>query len=149
MVRIKIIQGGCGIEYKDANGTARHTLKTPESGPFECDEAQAERLVGLRVAIYVDEPQRELPEVSQIVEDTPLEEKEQNVTDEEPEEMTYAEQLEGMTYNELKKLAADTGVKPAGNKKADYVAALVAAEEEIDDEDDGDELPELSAVDPE
>ena len=61
-----------------------------------------------------------------------------------------AEQLEEMDYNALKALAADMGVVPKGKKKADYIAASVAAEVEIGEEEDPDnDLPELSAADPE
>ena len=47
MVKIKVIFGGCGIEYIDNHGNTRHALKTPEDGPFDCQEDVAERLVSL------------------------------------------------------------------------------------------------------
>ena len=132
MAKIRITQGGCGVYYTDANGTRRHALKTPESGAFECDDAQAARLVGLGVAEYADDQR------------TPAQE-------EKPAQSGHlaAEQLEALDYNALKKLAADMGVEPTGKKKADYIAAIVAAEVDIDEEDDSDELPELDAADPE
>lgn len=145
-VCIKITRGGCGIKYTDEKGNARHALKTPADKPFDCDAEQAERLVALGVAEYVAKPG------VQIVE---------NKTDGEDDGKDGvpktghldAEQLEKMDYNELKKLAADMGVKPEGQKKADYIAAIAAAEVEIDDdeddEDDDDELPDLNAADPE
>lgn len=148
MAKIKVTRGGCGIAYKDANGITRHALKTPENGPFECDDAQAARLVGLGVAEYVgahtpvgDNQQQEQPDGSQ-----------------ETEKATGhldAEQLETMTNEQLKALAADMGVDVTGcKKKADYITAIVAVEvelgDEVDpDEDDGNELPELNAADPE
>ena len=140
MAKIKIICGGCGIQYTDANGSARHALKTPESGPFECDDAQAARLVTLGVAEYV---------AAKVAEPAP-----QADGSQEPKKSTGhldAAQLETMTNEQLKKLAADMGVDLTGcKKKADYIAAIVAAEVEPGDEDDPDnELPELSAVDPE
>lgn len=139
-IRVKC---GCGITYRDANGVERHALKTPENGPFECDDAQADRLVKLEVAEYVNDlgwravadpvPQ---PDGSQ-----------------EPEKKTVSldkEQLEAMDYNKLKKLAADIGVKPKGSKKADLVAAISAAEVEIEDPEDlDDDLPDLSTAEPE
>ena len=68
-----------------------------------------------------------------------------------------AEDLEKWDFNDLRKLAADMGVKPEGKKKADYIAAIVAAEVTAGDdeaENDGegtgdDELPDLGAADPE
>lgn len=136
--RIKITRGGCGIKYTDEHGNARHALKTPEDGAFDCEAEQAERLVGLGVAEYVgEEPvaQADAQQVSGHLD---------------------AAALEEMDYNELKKLAADMGVVPEGKKKADYIAALVAVEVEADGEEetDGEEdpdndMPELNAADPE
>ena len=161
MATIKVKYGGCGIKYTDANGNARHALKTPESGPFECDDAQAARLVGLGVAEYVNdlgwkkvadpEPQ---PDAQQ---EEPVQEPVEPA--QEPEKKMghlSAEDLEKWDYNELKKLAADMGVVPEGRKKSDYIAAIVAVEVELgpevdpDDVDDPDnDLPDLTAADPE
>ena len=144
MKKIRVLYGGCGIKYTDANGNARHALKTAENGPFECDDAQADRLVKLGVAAYVEEEKAAQP-----------------VDPSEPSQTLSghldAADLEKWDYNDLKALAADMGVKPASQKKADIIAALVAVEVEVDAEDavedpdaeDPDELPELSAADPE
>lgn len=143
MTKIRVIRGGCGISYKDKNGTARHALRTPEHGPFVCDDAQAARLVSLGVAVYVNE-QQAAPEP-----------KADPAAGGEPEKTTGhldPEQLEAMEYNELKKLAADMGVTPKGKKKADLIEAIATAEVEPGDEvdpDDEDGLPELGAADPE
>lgn len=148
MAKIKIIKGGCGIVYKDAHGTARHALRTPEHGPFECDDAQAARLVRLGVAEYVTTQQaaKEPENSSKEPEQTP---------GSEPEKTTGhldRVQLESMDYNELKKLAAEIGAAPTGKKKADLIDAIAAVEVEPGDEvdpDDEDELPDLDAADPE
>ena len=135
---IKITRGGCGIKYTDAKGNPRHALKTPKDGPFNCDAAQAERLVALGVAEYVTLPAGEddsndsgvacgVPKLGHL----------------------DAEQLESMDYNDLKKLAAEMGVKPEGKTKADYIAALVAVAVEGAPTDDEDAPPALGAVDPE
>lgn len=132
MIRVKC--GGCGIKYTDANGSERHALKTPESGPFECDDAQAERLVGLGVAEYVGLQWR------QVVDPAP-----RACEAQKDAARLDAAQLETMTNEQLKALAADMGVVVSGcKKKADYIAAIVADEAEPDDE-----LPDLSAADPE
>lgn len=143
MAKIRVIRGGCGISYKDKNGTARHALRTPEHGPFVCDDAQAARLVSLGVAVYVNE-QQAAPEPKADPAAGGVPEKTTGHLD--------PEQLEAMEYNELKKLAADMGVTPKGKKKADLIEAITAAEVEPGDEvdpDDEDELPELGAADPE
>ena len=166
MAKIKVRYGGCGIKYTDGNGMERHALKTPESGPFECDDAQAERLVGLGVADYVNEDgwlkladETPAPQADAQQEETGEPAQDPEETAQEPEKRMghlSAEDLETWDYNELKKLAADMGVVPKGKKKADYIAAIVAVEVELgpevdpDDVDDPDnDLPVLSAADPE
>ena len=144
MTVIKITSGGCGVKVINENGTELNVLKTPKDGPFECDIEQAKRLVNLGVA--------ELVSPWTVPEDE----------DERPGQTSGhldAEQLESMNYNDLKKLAADMGVKAESNKKADLIAAIVAAEveagEETEDEDedgeteDEDGLPNLTPADPE
>lgn len=154
MTVIKVTRGGCGINYTDAHGNTRHTLKTPENGPFECDIDQAQRLIDLGVAELVSPwtiPEGDAAQSDEQQGDTDEQQEEQADGSQETEEATGrldAEQLEGMDYNELKKLAADMGVEPEGKKKSDYIAAIVAAEVKPGDEDD-DELPELNAADPE
>lgn len=147
MAKIKVKQGGCGIKYTDAHGNARHALKTHESGAFECDDAQAERLVRMGVAAYVTEKAAE--PVTQV----DAQQEGQADGSQEPEKLTGhldAAQLETMTNDQLKNLAGDLGVDITGcKKKADYIAAITAVEVEIGDEDDGDELPDLGAADPE
>lgn len=122
MKKIRVTRGGCGICYTDANGVKRHALKTPENGAFECGDEQADRLVRLGVAAYVGSAEK------------PAQQADAN--------------LEGWSYNELKKLAAEMGVEVKGNKKADYIAAIAAEEVEAGAEDD--ELPpDLDVADPE
>ncbi len=151
MIKIRVTRGGCGISYNDEHGTKRHALKTPEDGPFMCDEAQAERLVRLGVAAYVTGKAPEVPQDPDADTDP---------DNQEPEKATGhldAAELESWDYNQLKKLAADMGVTPKGKKKADLIAAITAAEVEPGndtdpDEGDGsedDDLPELGAADPE
>lgn len=136
MAKIRVTTGGCGITYKDENGIARHALKTAESGPFECDSAQAERLVRLGVAAYEtaageDEGQEE-PEAKETSGPRPN-----------PDPET-------MDYNDLKKLAVDLNAEPKSQKKADLIAAIKAAMTRPGDEtEDEDALPKLGAADPE
>lgn len=136
MKKIRVTRGGCGITYTDAHGVKRHALKMPEDGPFECDDAQADRLVRLGVAAYVT---AKAPEAQQ-----------------EPAKTTGhldAAELESWEYNQLKKLAADMGVTPKGKKKADLIAAITAVEvtpdNEVEPDDEDDNPPELGAADPE
>lgn len=143
MAKIRVIQGGCGITYNDGNGVARHALKTAENGPFECDAAQADRLVRLGVAAYVATPNEQAVPTEGV-----NQEADQQTGDSEDNKTTgrlAAAELESWDYNELKKLAADMGVEPKGKKKADYIAAIASVEVDLDD----DAQPNLGAVDPE
>lgn len=147
MRKIRVTRGGCGISYTDAHGVKRHVCKKPEEGPFECDDAQADRLVRLGVATYVT---TKAPEAQQ----EPEENEDQDP--QEPAETTGhldAAELENWEYNQLKKLAADMGVTPKGKKKADLIAAITAVEvtpgNEVEPDDEDDTPPELAAADPE
>ena len=148
MAMIKVKQGACGINYTDEHGKARHTVKSPEDKPFEVDDVQAARFVNLGVAEYVSTLKAE--------DVTPADEQEEKAEAAQETVTGVAHlstaELELMDFNELKRLAADMGVKPSGKKKADYVAAIAAVEVEHGpeiDPDDEDDLPELSAADPE
>ena len=138
MKKIRITRGGCGICYTDSNGVNRHALKTPENGAFECSDEQADRLVRLGVAVYVEDVKQQ--------DDTDT--KQDGETESTMKAHLDAEELENWDYNELKKLAAELGVEPAGKKRADYIAAIVAEEVEVSVDDD--ELPpDLNVADPE
>lgn len=153
---IKVTRGGVGIKYTDAKGNARHALKTAEDKPFECDDAQAERLVGLDVAEYVDELDcEEEANAPQNVDEGDAQNDAQNgdgdgSEDGKSDDRLTAEALEKWDYNDIKALAADMGVNPEGKKKGDYINAILSAQAEAEtDEDDEDGLPNLSAADPE
>ena len=138
MKKIRVTRGGCGICYTDSNGVKRHALKTPENGDFECSDEQADRLVRLGVAVYVEDVKQQ--------DDTDT--KQDGETESTTKTHLDAEELESWDYNELKKLAAEMGVEPLGKKKADYIAAIVAEEVEVSVDDD--ELPpDLNVADPE
>lgn len=153
MKKIKVTQGGCGINFPNGNGGLKFELKTTADKPFYCDDAQADRLVRLGVAAYVGETQgKAVDPATEHIGEEPAE------TAQEPEKVyghLSAENLETWDYNDLKKLAADMGVEPKGKKKADYIAAIVAEEVELGPEvdpeelEDPDELPELGVADPE
>lgn len=131
MRKIKITAGTVG--FYDTNGC--FVKKDTNDKPFECDDKTAAHFVSMDVAEYIGAGNSE--------------------SGNPPAKVCGhldTEQLEGMDYNALKALAADMGIKPKGNKKSDYIAALVAADVEADAEDvaeDPDDLPELGAVDPE
>ena len=141
MAKIKVTVGGCGIEYKEANGT-RYMLKTANDSAFECDDAQATRLVSLGVAEYAEKAQAAAPAANP---DAANQQDEETVTGH-----LDPERLATMTNEQLKNLAGDLGIDVTGcKKKADYIDAIVAVEVEAGGIEDGDELPDLDAADPE
>ena len=146
MKKIRVTRGGCGICYTDANGVKRHALKTPENGAFECGDEQADRLVRLGVAAYVGSAEKPAQQAD-------AEPEQSNEPEQTVKGHLSAEDLEGWDYNELKKLAADMGVTPKSNKKADLIAAIAAVEvtpgDEVEPDDEDDNPPELGAADPE
>ena len=134
MRKIRVTVGTVG--YYDAKHA--HKRMTAADGPFECEDTQAEHFVSAGVAEYV----------GGVIEADEADE--QEVTGH-----LAKSQLEEMTIQQLQNLAGDLGVDVTGcKKKADYVAAIAAAEVNAggmaDDEDtDGDALPDLNAADPE
>lgn len=138
MAKIRVIQGGCGVSYKDANGVDRYACRTAESGAFECDDVLAERFVHMGVAEYVaSDGQAD----KKVLNDMP--DGKTNVTGAQ-KRTQEAGRLGKLEYNELKKLAAEMGLEPRSQKKADLIAAISEA-----DEGETDELPQLKAADPE
>ena len=126
MVEIKVTRGGVGVVETDAAGKNRYICKTAADGPFFVAAERAAELVRLGVAQYspfFDPSERAAEDVSRV----------EMATGAGPIEIDGAghldpDQLEGMTYAELKKLAADIGAKPTGSKKADLIAAIMAVE---------------------
>lgn len=135
MAKIRIKQGGYGLEFHDGT-VVRHVLKTPESGPFECDDAEAAYLVRRGTAEYVqdaEKPAAAAPIAKAV-----------------PSGPHTRRQLEAMEYKDLKILAEKgLGLKLESKKKADIIEAIEEAEDgtmikdepdpdDIEDEDPGD-----------
>lgn len=149
MKTIRIIRGGCGVSYKDENGVARHALKTPESGPFQCDDTQADRFVRLGVAAYEETPAETQQEVPPKAKDKKTEQPDESQQNKTVKGHLDAAELESWDYNKIVKLAADLGVTSNSKKKEDLIAAIVAEEVEIPSEEDDDVPPAPEAADPE
>lgn len=151
MVRIQVICGGCGIEYKDEHGNLRHMLKTSEDGPFDCEEEAAARLVSLGVAVYAARewvPAKEgvaadrLPVAPQFL----LEEGNGEETEILREGMLEEGQLRNMKVRDLENLARSLGLDTRKcTKKEDYVNLILA---EAGEEDEEEEPPSLKAEAP-
>lgn len=105
---IKIVKGIYG--YRNADGVI--TPKTENSEPFELTKEMEERLVKLGVAVQTDKVAPVQPE-------------------------SREEELEKMSYEDIKKLAKELGIKQG--KKEDMIAEILETEE---DEEEG---PDLSA----
>ena len=130
---------------KIVNGVYGHYIngkvvpKDKNAEPFELTPEQEERLVNLGVAKYVGgtEPVgEEAPsnEAAPVEDDAPVEE---------------GKSLDDMTVNELRELGKEYGLTfKVGMKKADMVAAILAASDEAAPvEDDGEDAPSFDAAD--
>lgn len=150
MAVIKAILGGLGVKFTDAAGNSRFMLKTPADKPFECEDTLAAHFVELGVAEYA-EPEHVYAEAIIIPDNA------QEVAEAKKAGATIGhidpKELESMTIEQLKNLADDMSIDVAGcKKKADYVAAIAAIEVVVPEDaivDGEDDLPDLSAADPE
>lgn len=132
---IKIVKGVYG--YLNKNGSV--IPKTEKDGPFELSEEKEARLVGLGVAVYVNEPAK-------------VPEKEPG-QDEAAEDIARAEaepSLEEMTVKELRELGKEQyGLTfKVGTTKAEMIQAIQEkwpqdTEDDEAAEDDGEALPEF------
>lgn len=130
---IKIVKGIYG--YRNSQGIIQP--KTPKDEPFSLTKEQEERLVEKGVAVYVNQEDGR--------------EKEQ----EEEQGNLDAEDLESMSYNELKRLAKNIGI-PADGKKEELIKRIAETEvstgrepqEETEGEENGEEPPELKPEEP-
>lgn len=148
MVKIRVIRGGCGIEYRDEHGNVRHMLKTSEDGPFDCDSEAAARLVSLEVAEYVGKqitpneggvPEERNLIIGRLPDGDSLDE-EGELREDEIEEI----QLRTMKIKDLDLLARNRGLDTSQcKKKDDYIGLLL---EEVQEEEE--ELPVLGGADP-
>ena len=141
---IKVIFGGCVIEYIDNHGTTRHALKTPEDGPFDCQEDVAERLVSLGVAEYA--AKENILELSggekKGMQEDGMEVESLHRMDEADEEQLYA-----MKMKDLQSLVKEKGLDARDCKrKEDYVNLILSADS--DGEDDEEEPPDLEGMEP-
>ncbi len=129
MSAIKVIQGRVSIRT-EVNGTYLFTSKDWRDDPFEVDEAQAERLVGLGVAVYADGT--ELPAF-----ESEESEQEQSSATTEPLSENESVNVEDMSYNELRSYAKEQMYDTHGCKtKNDYIKRIKDIESEQGDESD-------------
>ena len=116
---IQIVRGVYG--YLDKDGIVRP--KTEADEPFELSPEQEARLVGIGVAQYVGK-----------VKSAPVEE---------PQEV---HSLADLSAKELREMAKDYGLTfKVGMSKAEMVAAIEAAESELDAADDSEPAPVFDA----
>ena len=119
--------------------------KKASDPPFEVNDEEAERLVNLGVAKVVDEvvPEKETKEDAPEA-DVEAPEEVRGAEPEDEPDVKEDQALESKTNDELSSIADGLGIEiPKRAKKADIIAAIRGAEE------DDDEMPDLSAADPE
>lgn len=146
MVKIRVIRGGCGIEYRDEHGNVRHMLKTSEDGPFDCDEEAAARLVSLEVAEYVRKQitpnEGGVPEERSLIMGRLPDADSLDEEGELREDGIEETQLRTMKIKDLDILAKNRGLDTSQcKKKDDYIDLLLEEGQE-------EELPVLGGADP-
>lgn len=140
---IKIVRGVYG--FKDENGIIRP--KTAADEPFELLAEQEERLVSLGVAEYVggieDEQADETEQDGIEDEQGPIgfdEIPPEDFAEEDAEAMEEIIDLETLSGKELRELGKDYGLTFKANaKKADMIAAITEAQNEVALAEDDDE----------
>lgn len=142
---VRIVKGIYG--YKNTDGVIEP--KTCKDEPFSLTEEQEERLVSKGVAEYV-----EVAPVQPQEDANKNEKKAEGPGQEMIKGHLEREQLMGMGYNDLKKLAKEMGIPATGSK--DELVGKIAEEEieyhaEYDEEEDGvgdEEPPVLNPEEP-
>ena len=153
---IKIIAGTYGYVNKK---TGAVEAKDKKAQPFSCDKDEEARLVALGVAEYVggvnqdEDPDQDPDGKGQDNGDAHQGDQNDQQSDREPEKT-----LADMTKKELTQIATDLGIElPKKATNQDIIEAIEKAraehegdqDEDLDDEEDGDEAPALSAAMPE
>lgn len=136
-MKIKITRGIYGKKEGE-----RIVEKTPHDPPFDIEEQEGERLVGLGVAAEMirREPVQDIEEGMD-----PEQEEDENTGIGEGEAHISKEQLVGMKINDLRRLAGEMGIERSGSKEelAERIAGIVV---DLEDEDD---MPDMIPAEPE
>lgn len=127
MPEIRIISGTVGIKYTDEYGNERFAVKNASSGPFEASKELARRFVDERkVAEYVRKSDG-------------------NYNDSEEDE-----NLTSKPNSELREIAEKLGGDTRNCKnKAQLIELIESLRSESGEDYDEDELPDISAAEPE
>lgn len=142
---IEMIAGVYGLPVKKNGQKVRIIGMGPKDGPFSTTPEQEVRLVGLGLARYVSEPVAEAEEIEDTApigfDETP------------PEDFDEAEvveeivDLETLTAKELREIGKEYGLSFKANaKKVDMIAAIEAAQAEIDDGEPAPDFDPAEAV---
>lgn len=130
-MQVKIINGSYGYHPEGA----AHTVAVSRGELCDVTPEEAERLVNSGVAVIIDAPGVATPQGGDSVGIAPS--------------YLDPEQLATMTNAELKALAEDLGL-PTGKlkNKTQLIEAITSAEDIPGNEDDAEDLPDISAEDP-
>lgn len=148
-MKVKIISGAYG--YRPVGSAHPTTIMRGET----CDvtEEEANRLLSIGAAEIAEEaPTEEVitapdgKDESKAGEDTATQ---NNGTGSKEDAHLDPDQLSEMKFDELKQLAEDMGIDTKGMRsKASLIDAIVAVEVTVDEEDDGEQPPDLTAAAP-
>lgn len=148
MKRIRIINGTYGHRPE---GSARLDPKNATSPPFEVGDAEAERLVRLKVAAYAGQPDFETPGITEATTGAELPPSgvatpEGGGNGDDTDDADIPAYSAEMSLEELKDIFKDCGLTyKVGMSKADMVAWL---DEHFATDDDGETPPALNTEEP-
>lgn len=144
---IEMIAGVFGLPIKKDGHKTRIIGKGPNDGPFSAAPEQEERLVNLGLARYVSEHPAE-DEGEAVADISPI-----GFDETPPEDFDDAEvaeeivDFETLTAKELREIGKEYGLSFKANaKKVDMIAAIEAAQAEIDDGEPAPDFDPAEAV---
>lgn len=124
-MKVRIVRGLYG---------SRKGLKSPESGAFELNDTEAERIISLGIAEAVSDSEAD----DELTVDETIEDEKPSSSETPKDEVMQGhfteEDLKVMQYNDLRKLAKDLGVDTTG-KQSDIIARILAVDVAINTED--------------
>lgn len=106
---IQLLVGGCSNAIKNSDGTITYKLMLPRDGVFECDDAQALRMIATGQAeALAEEPKEELEQTTEDLTDS-----------------SVHEDLSALSVKELKNKAVELGFEvPSKITKAELIELL-------------------------
>lgn len=158
---IKMIAGVFGLPVKQPDGKTRVVAKGPNDGPFAADPEQEARLVGMKLAQYVEQPKVEDEQIETEDEqpegdtdgapigfdETPPADFDDDAEIDEAEAVEEIVDLAMLSAKELREIGKEYGLTfKATTKKDAMIEAITAAQAEEAEGDPAEDAPAFDAA---